>query len=409
MPAVCVRPRFHMSPPAHWLSDPNGLVWRGGYCHLYYQHNPHGEDWGHMSWGHARSIDLIDWEPLEPAMRDTDEHFIFSGCAVVDQDNIAGFGPEAMIALFTAASLDASRQSQHLAVSQDGGQSFVADHGNPVLDVGMADFRDPNVFWHEPSRQWIMVVARSAEHFASLYGSSDLRGWRHLSDVGPWDAPGRVWECPMLIDLPVDESAERRWLFKVDALHGGPGSGALALSGTFDGTHFTPDTRDGQIDWQSVDSGSDFYAAVPWHDPRDDAGRPAWIGWTGNHAYQGSLPRQGWRGAMSMPRRLSFRRDATGYRLVQQVEPALAAAFAMRAAEDLSSGTGAIALASRLSFSIEQTTRLSLSLTSPEGPALLLNFADGMLRVDRTAGFHPGFDDAREVPIAHTIFPARCP
>lgn len=153
MPAVCARPRFHMSPPAHWLSDPNGLVWHGGYWHLYYQHNPHGEDWGHMSWGHARSIDLIDWEPLEPAMRDTDEHFIFSGCAVVDQDNIAGFGPEAMIALFTAASLDASRQSQHLAVSQDGGQSFVADHGNPVLDVGMADFRDPNVFWHEPSRQ----------------------------------------------------------------------------------------------------------------------------------------------------------------------------------------------------------------------------------------------------------------
>ena len=105
MPAAAVRPRFHLSPPANWLSDPNGLVWHAGYWHLYYQHNPHGEDWGHMAWGHARSTDLVDWEPLDPAMLATEKHFIFSGCAVVDHANSAGFGPDAMIALFTAARL----------------------------------------------------------------------------------------------------------------------------------------------------------------------------------------------------------------------------------------------------------------------------------------------------------------
>ena len=399
MPAAAVRPCFHFSPPANWLSDPNGLVWQAGYWHLYYQHNPHGEDWGHMSWGHARSADLIDWEALEPAMLDTDEHFIFSGCAVVDRKNSAGFGPDAMIALFTAARLDASHQSQHLAVSHDDGRSFVAYDGNPVLDLGMVDFRDPNIFWHEPTRRWIMVVARSAEHCASLFGSNDLRAWRHLSDIGPWDAPGQVWECPMLIDLPVEGSTERRWLFKVDVLHGGPGSGALALCGSFDGTAFTPDLSDGRFDWQAIDSGSDFYAAVPWHEPRDSAGRPAWIGWTGNHAYQSSLPRQGWRGAMSTPRRLSFRRDGARYRLVQEVEPALAAAFTAHPAERLSGGAVTLALASRLAFSIDRTTCVGIRIASPDGAAILLDFADGMLRVDRAAGFHADFDKPRGVPI----------
>ena len=399
MPSAPIRPRFHLSSPANWLSDPNGLVWHAGHWHLYYQHNPHGEDWGHMAWGHARSKDLVEWEPLDPAMLATDEHFIFSGCAVVDHQNSAGFGADTMISLFTAARLDASLQSQHLAVSHDDGRSFVAYDGNPVLDLGIADFRDPNIFWHESTRQWIMVVARSADHLSSLYGSVDLKAWQHLSDIGPWDAPGQVWECPMLIELPVEGSAQRRWLFKVDALHGGPGSGALALSGSFDGTRFTPDTRDGQVDWQSVDAGSDFYAAVPWHEPRDAQGRPAWVGWTGNHAYQGSLPRQGWRGAMSMPRRLSFRREGTCFRLVQQVEPALAAAFTPQPEASLAGGAVAIALASRLSFSIDRTSQASISIASPDGAAIWLDFADGMLRVDRTAGFHAGFDERREISI----------
>ena len=396
---IAARPHYHFSPPSNWLSDPNGLVWHAGSWHLYYQHNPHGEDWGRMSWGHARSVDLVEWEPLEPAMLDTAEHFIFSGCAVADDQGRAGFGRDAIIALFTAASRNAALQAQHLAVSHDDGASFVDHGGNPVLDLGMADFRDPNIFWHEPTRRWIMVVARSAEHFASLYGSADLRGWEFLSDIGPWDAPGQVWECPMLIELPVEESSARRWLFKVDALHGGPGSGALGLSGSFDGRVFTPDTHGGQADWQPVDSGSDFYAAVPWHDPRDAAGRPAWIGWTGNHAYQGSLPRQGWRGAMSMPRRLSFRREGDRYRLVQQAEPALAAAFETRSNGIRSGQPEMIALASRLSFDVDAATNCSLSLSVPGGVAIRLDVAGGTLRFDRSAGFHPGFDEVREVTI----------
>lgn len=320
MTVTAPRPRYHLTPPDHWLSDPNGLVWHDGYWHAYYQHNPHGEEWGHMSWGHARSRDLVEWQHSPVAIADNSAWFIFSGCALVDPDNRAGFGPGAVIAAYTAAAIDGSRQWQNLAISRDGGKSFVDDDRNPLLDLGLKEFRDPNILWHQPSSQWIMVVAFSAEHRAALYGSTDLRQWRHLSDVGPWDVQGEVWECPMLIELPIEGSDDTRWLFKVDALHGAAGSGSLALGGLFDGRSFHPDGG-----WQMVDGGRDFYAAVPWHEPRDADGRPCWIGWTGNHGYQSTLPRRSWRGAMSSPRRLSWRRGGNGFKLIQQVEPALAA------------------------------------------------------------------------------------
>ena len=307
-----MRPHYHYAAAANWLSDPNGLVHWNGEWHLFYQYNPDGEHWGNMSWGHAVSRDLAHWDELPPALTGDELGMIFSGSAVIDHANTAGFGIEAMVAIYTSAKDGPQRQSQSIAWSNDHGRSWHKYAGNPVLDAGLADFRDPNVFWHAPSGRWIMVIALSDRNRAAVYGSADLKQWQHLSDISGDSAPGEVWECPLLIELPV-EGGGRRWLFKVDVLRGAPGSGALYRTGSFDGTRFLPDPQG----WLALDAGTDFYAAIAWHEPRDEQGRPLWIGWLGNHAYQGQLPLQGWRGAMSVPRRLSLRKVG-GACLLQQ-------------------------------------------------------------------------------------------
>lgn len=321
-----MRPRYHYAAAANWLSDPNGLVHHRGEWHLFYQYNPHGEEWGHMSWGHAVSADLAQWQELPVALAETAQDMIFSGSAVVDASGSAGFGADALVAVYTAAAAHGpAHQSQALAWSGDNGRSWSHFAGNPVLDRGLADFRDPNVFWHAASQRWIMVVALSVENRAAIYASHDLRQWDELSIIHGIGAPGHTWECPLLIELPVEGGSETRWLFKVDVLHGAPGSGAIYQTGTFDGIRFHPDGAPHAPDWQVLDHGRDFYAAIAWHEPRDELGRPAWIGWMGNHAYQGRLPLQGWRGAMSLPRRLSLVRQAGRLVLRQEIEPAAAA------------------------------------------------------------------------------------
>jgi sucrose-6-phosphate hydrolase SacC (GH32 family) len=321
-----VRPLYHYAPAANWLSDPNGLVHADGEWHLFYQYNPQGEDWGHMSWGHAVSTDLLRWEELPVAIPETAGAMIFSGSAVSDPTGAAGFGRGALVAIYTAAATGGpARQTQALAWSTDRGRSWRQFEGNPVIDRGLADFRDPNVFWHDGSKRWIMVVALSAENRALIFASHDLRHWEELSVIEGTGAPGRVWECPLLIELPVEGTDERSWLFKVDVLHDGPGSGAIYQTGTFDGIRFQPDGPVLEPRWQVADHGRDFYAAIAWHEPRDTRGRPTWIGWMGNHAYQGQLAPQGWRGAMSLPRRLSLVRLAEGFVLRQEVEPSAVA------------------------------------------------------------------------------------
>lgn len=341
-----MRPLYHYTSQANWLSDPNGLVHDGERWHMFYQYNPQGEDWGHMSWGHAVSRDLARWEELTPALLDDERRMVFSGSAVIDHADTAGFGREAMVALYTAAATgEPQHQAQALAWSSDKGTSWTDYPGNPVLDLGMADFRDPYVFWHEPSDSWVMVVVKSNEQVAQIYRSADLKQWGLASEIAGAEAPGRVWECPTLVELPVCGSGQSRWLFKVDALHDAPGAGALCCTGSFDGYSFV---RDGA--WDVVDHGRDFYAAIAWNGPRDPAGRPAWIGWMGNHAYQHAFPKKGWRGVMSAPRRMGLIEESGGLRLAQQIEPGVAGLFGDFGAL---AADGMIATASRIELSAE--------------------------------------------------------
>lgn len=352
-----MRPAYHYAACKNWLSDPNGLVHDGRRWHMFYQYNPQGEDWGHMSWGHAVSDDLARWTELDPALLDDAREMIFSGSAVIDHDDTAEFGAGAMVAIYTSAlASDPPVQAQAIAHSRDGGIAWTRFAGNPVLDLGLADFRDPYVFWHAASGAWVMIVVQSNEQIAQIYRSADLVTWTLASDIGAGMAPGRVWECPTLVELPVAGSAGTRWLLKVDALHDAPGAGALYWTGSFDGFRFVADGG-----WQVADQGRDFYAAIAWNGPRDAEGRPVWIGWMGNHAYQHDFPRRGWRGVMSLPRRMALSQSGEGLRLAQTIEPAVAGLFA--APERLTRTT--LPVASRITLDPD----FSGSLTLHDGAA----------------------------------------
>ncbi len=319
------RPSFHFTPQRNWMNDPNGLVWFAGEYHLFYQYNPDGDQWGHMSWGHAVSRDLVAWTELPLAIPEDERHWIFSGSIVVDWANTSGFGDGAappLVALYTGAERgDDAMQSQCIAYSHDRGRSWTKYGGNPVLDVGLGDFRDPKVFWHAASGRWIMVVAMSLASRIALYGSDNLRQWQHLSDIGPAGPTGSVWECPDLFELPVEGEGGTRWVLKFDVMRSDePGIAVpVVLTGSFDGTAFAPDADAGGIPhWQRADHGHDFYAAISWSDIPASDGRRVWIGWMSNHHYAAAVPTSPWRGAMTIPRALSLRRIDDVYRLVQQ-------------------------------------------------------------------------------------------
>ena len=307
------RPHYHFTPPQNFMNDPNGLVYFDGEYHLFYQHNPFGEVWGHMSWGHAVSRDLIHWEHLPVALHEENGLMIFSGSAAVDWQNSSGFGVQGyppLVAVYTGHT--ETEQNQNIAYSTDRGRTWRKYEGNPVIAIGAKDFRDPKMFWHAPTGRWIMVTVLSDQHKVRFDGSTDLKHWRHLSDFGPAGATDGMWECPDLFALPVeDEPVLTRWVLKVDVLRG---TGAQYFIGDFDGTRFTSDLAAHEI--RRVDYGNDFYAAQSWSDEPKD--RRIWLAWMNNWPYANDIPTSPWRGLFSIPRQLRLRRFPGGLRLVQQ-------------------------------------------------------------------------------------------
>jgi len=313
-----LRPRFHFTPARNFMNDPNGLVFDGGEYHLFYQHNPFGEKWGHMSWGHAVSADMLHWKHLPVALREERGVMIFSGSVVADAEDTSGLcqGRSCLVAIYTGHGRD--KQTQNLAFSSDRGRTWKKYAGNPVLDLGLKDFRDPKVLWHAPTRRWVMVTVLPDQHKVRFFGSPDLKRWAVLSDFGPAGATGGVWECPDLFPLPVDgNAAEQRWVLDVDLNPGGPagGSGGQYFVGTFDGTRFVNDNPPDTTLW--VDYGKDFYATLSFSGIPAADGRRIWMGWMSNWLYANEEPTSPWRGVLSVPRELALRRGPDGLRLVQ--------------------------------------------------------------------------------------------
>ncbi|QGQ45430.1 levanase [Metabacillus sediminilitoris] len=176
------RNQFHFSPEANWMNDPNGMVYYEGEYHLFYQHHPYGTTWGPMHWGHAVSEDLVHWEHLPIALSPDENGDIFSGSAVIDWNNTAGFGKEAMVAIFTHSG--EKGQVQSLAYSLDKGRTWEKYEGNPVMpNPPIPDWRDPKVFWHKDSSQWVMSLA--AKNKVMFYTSPNLKDWEFASEFGP--------------------------------------------------------------------------------------------------------------------------------------------------------------------------------------------------------------------------------
>ncbi|MFI6359813.1 GH32 C-terminal domain-containing protein [Streptomyces sp. NPDC050743] len=243
------RPQFHFTPEKNWMNDPNGLVYYKGEYHLFYQYNPNGNSWGDMSWGHAVSTDLVHWKQLPLALPYDDKEMVFSGSAVVDWNNTTGFGTKEnppMVAIYTSYHKDTGVQAQSIAYSTDRGRTWTKYQGNPVLDIGSREFRDPKVQWYAPTKSWLMTVSLSTEHKVRFYSSKNLKDWQPLSEFGPAGATGGVWECPDLFPLAVDGNKQTiKWVLVVNINPGGVtgGSGAQYFVGDFDGKKFTADDK----------------------------------------------------------------------------------------------------------------------------------------------------------------------
>ncbi|MFF9817753.1 GH32 C-terminal domain-containing protein [Streptomyces sp. NPDC014006] len=268
--AETYRPQFHFTPEKNWMNDPNGLVYYKGEYHLFYQHNPNGNSWGDMSWGHAVSTDLVHWKELPLALSHDDKEMVFSGSAVVDWNNTTGFGTKKnppMVAIYTSAYKNGGKQAQSLAYSTDRGRTWTKYQGNPVIDIGSTEFRDPKVQWYAPTKSWLMTVSLSTEHKVRFYSSKNLRDWNQLSEFGPAGATGGVWECPDLFPLAVDGDENNiKWVLVVNINPGGiaGGSAAQYFIGDFDGRKFTAEDKGtytppaGQVvqDFESGDFGA---------------------------------------------------------------------------------------------------------------------------------------------------------
>ncbi len=334
------RPQLHFTPQKNWINDPNGLIFHEGRYHLFYQYNPFGSQWGHMSWGHAVSTDLLVWQELPVAIAEDARVSIFSGSVVIDAHNSAGFGAGAWVAIYTGCLRRAEGgQAQELAFSVDSGLRWTKYAQNPVLDLGLRDFRDPKVFWHAPTSRWIMAVVLPEAREVLFYASNDLKQWRALSRFGAHLPGAGIWECPDLFELPIEGQAGSAWVLKVDVFEGHPsqGSGARLFFGCFDGECFVQDAACPGPHW--ADHGADFYAALSWAGLRD---RAVWIGWMNCHRYAKQLPTSPWRGAMSLPRELSLARSSGGgLQLRQQpVRELLELRRACWAAQDLRVAAG---------------------------------------------------------------------
>ncbi len=294
------RPVYHHTPAWGWMNDPNGMFYKDGVWHLYFQYNPYGSQWENMTWGHSTSTDLIHWTfqgaPIEADAWGT----IFSGSAVVDHNNTSGFGKGAVVAMYTSAG---ENQTQSIAYSNDNGQTFTKYDGNPVLTSNTPDYRDPHVFWNEDIKRWNMIMAEG-QHM-DIYSSADLKEWKLESQFGAeYGNHGGVWECPDLMKMKVRGTNQYKWMLLCNINPGGPfgGSATQYFVGQFDGHKFTCESAPEVTKW--MDYGKDHYATVTFDNAPD--GRRVAMAWMSNWQYANQVPTMQFRSANSVPRDLDL-------------------------------------------------------------------------------------------------------
>ena len=290
------RPDYHHTPQYGWMNDPNGMFYKDGVWHLCYQFNPYGSQWENMTWGHSTSTDLVHWKAEPTAITPDALGTIFSGCCVVDKNNTAGFGNDAIVAFYTSAG---ARQTQSMAYSTDGGKTFTKYENNPVITSNVPDFRDPHVFWNAEAGFWNMILAAGQQ--MSIYSSKDLKEWKHESDFGAeYGNHGGVWECPDLMKMKVAGTDKEKWMLICNINPGGPfgGSATQYFIGEFDGHKFTCEDEPSETKW--MDYGKDHYATITFDNAPE--GRRVGIAWMSNWQYANQVPTKQFRSANSIAR-----------------------------------------------------------------------------------------------------------
>ena len=291
------RPAYHHTPAYGWMNDPNGMFYKDGVYHLYYQWNPYGSQWENMTWGHSTSRDLIHWQAEPTAIEADALGAIFSGSCVVDKKN------NQVVAFYTSAG---QSQVQSMAVSKDNGRTFVKMADNPILTSDEPDFRDPKAFWNADIQKWNLVLAVGQE--MRIYSSSNLKDWKYESSFGKgYGCHDGVWECPDLMKLPVrpvstTQQPKSKWMLICNINPGGPfgGSATQYFIGEFDGHKFTCEHKDTR--W--MDYGKDHYATVTFDNALE--GRHIALAWMSNWQYANQVPTQQFRSANSVPRDLDL-------------------------------------------------------------------------------------------------------
>lgn len=389
------RPAYHHTPVYGWMNDPNGLFYKDGEWHLYYQHNPYGSQWENMHWSHSVSRDLMTWEDRGMAIAPDGLGSIFSGCCVVDNDNTAGLGKGAIIAFYTSAG---ENQTQCMAYSTDNGQTFTKYPGNPVITSNVPDFRDPHVFWHKETARWIMILAAGQE--MNIYSSADLKSWKYESAFGHgYGNHDGVWECPDLMKLPVAGTDKEKWMLVCNINPGGPSGGSATqyFTGEFDGHKFVCDTKPEVTKW--MDYGKDHYAAVTFDNAPDN--RHVIIAWMSNWQYANQVPTMQYRSGNSIARDLHLY-EHNGDTFVGVVPSKEVDAKRGKAVVKNFSGKkktfdasdGAYEMVFNLSARPKTPLTLTLQNAKGEKVSMTYNAAEDTFSMDRTQSGETSFSDA---------------
>ena len=376
------RPVYHHTPQWGWMNDPNGLFYKDGVWHLYFQYNPYGSQWENMTWGHSTSKDLVHWVHQGNAISPDALGTIFSGSAIVDKNNTSGLGKGTVVAMYTSAG---KSQTQSLAYSTDDGKTFTKYANNPVITAEVPDFRDPHMFWNEDMHAWNLILAAGQE--MNIYSSKDLKNWTFESAFGlGYGNHDGVWECPDLMKLPVNGTGEKKWLLICNINPGGPfgGSATQYFVGSFDGHKFTCESKPDVTKW--MDYGKDHYATVTFDNAPDN--RRVAIAWMSNWQYANQVPTMQYRSANSMPRDLGLFTDAgeTYVSVVPSKE-----LFALRGDK-----TNRLSAACELVVDIKSQSKptvITLSNARDEQVVMTYNPKDCTFSMDRTQSGNTGFSD----------------
>jgi len=391
------RPQVHFSPKAHWINDPNGMVYFNHTYHLFFQYYPKDIVWGPMHWGHAISKDLMHWTELPIALYPDSLGYIFSGSAVVDSNNTSGFGKKGkipMVAIFTHHDPKGEKagtevfQNQSIAYSLDNGNTWTKYNGNPVLkNPGIRDFRDPKVMWYAKQKKWVMTLA-TKDHI-TFYSAPDLKNWKKESEFGlRAGAHGGVWECPDLFSLKLN--GKTYWILVVNLNPGGPNGGSATqyFAGSFDGNKFIP--IDSNTRW--LDYGPDEYAGITWS---NTGSRKIFLGWMSNWQYANQVPTQAWRNAMTIPRELELQESKGQILLaskpVEELKNNYTKTIALKQLQvdktiDLSSKISGFKSQYVLKLRLKQLQDYRIKLSNKNGEELLIGYDAGKDQyfIDRT-------------------------